>query len=175
MMMIYREANTEDSPQLAEFGGRVFLASYAHVMDEELQSYARASFTTAQQRAELADPSITTFLALDREIIGYAQLRIDSRPDCALTAAAPAELKRIYVDHGWHGRGVAQELLTLIHDVALQRGCDVLWLAVWEINARAISFYSKNGFRQIGRQGFPIGNEVQSDLVMARPLADELH
>jgi ribosomal protein S18 acetylase RimI-like enzyme len=50
----------------------------------------------------------------------------------------------------------------------------VLWLAVWEINERAIAFYEKHRFREVGRQGFPIGSEIQTDLVLARPLADEL-
>ena len=57
---------------------------------------------------------------------------------------------------------------------AREYGCDVLWLAVWEVNDRAIAFYHKCGFRIIGRQGFPIGHEVQTDHVMAKSLASEL-
>ncbi len=141
----------------------------------ELEEYVRAHFTPPRQLAELSAAHITTFLALADGIAGYAQVCARQWPECELTAQAPAELKRIYVDPRWHGQGVAAELLRLAQSGARQRGGDMLWLAVWEINERAISFYRKSGFHEVGRQGFPIGHEVQSDLVMAKVLADELH
>jgi ribosomal protein S18 acetylase RimI-like enzyme len=172
----YRKANRQDARALAEFGGRLFVDSYHHLMArDELADYVRENFTIDRQQAELLDARLTTFLALDDGIIGYAQIAVGSRPECALMAVAPAELKRIYVDRSRHGQGVAGELLRLVKQQAQVCGCDALWLAVWEVNDRAISFYGKSGFQQIGRQGFPIGNEVQSDLVMAMPLANELH
>lgn len=169
--MIYRKAETRDAAELAEFGARAFIDSYAHVMEEgELEGYVRAHYTVELMEAEIADVAGTTFLALDPDIAGFAQVRAGNRPDCALAAAAPAELRRIYVDRAHHGQGVARKLLGMALVDAQVRGCDVLWLAVWEINERAISFYHKSGFTVVGRQGFPIGNEVQTDYVMARPL-----
>jgi GNAT superfamily N-acetyltransferase len=172
----YREANSQDAGALAEFGGRLFADSYQHLMaPAELEGYVREQFTIDRQQAELLDAHMTTFLALEDGIVGYAQIVVGSRPDCELTATAPAELKRIYVDRARHGQGVGAELLRLVRQKAQECGCDALWLAVWDLNARAISFYGKNGFHQIGRQGFPIGSDDQSDLVLAMPLANELH
>ncbi len=141
----------------------------------ELEAYVRDHFTPARQHAELTDAHTTTFIAIDTRLVGYAQITVGKLPDCPLDARNPAELKRIYVDRAWHGQGVAQKLVALVNAEAYVRGCDTIWLAVWEINDRAIAFYGKSGFRQVGRQGFPIGNEIQSDYVMAKPLADELH
>jgi ribosomal protein S18 acetylase RimI-like enzyme len=92
-----------------------------------------------------------------------------------MMATSPAELRRIYVDRVRHGQGIAQQLLALIEEEARRRGCDVLWLAVWEVNDRAIAFYRKCRFAVAGRQGFPIGHEIQTDYVMAKLLAGELH
>jgi ribosomal protein S18 acetylase RimI-like enzyme len=50
-------------------------------------------------------------------------------------------------------------------------GCDLIWLGVWEHNPRAIGFYRKWGFRQVGAQRFQLGAELQTDLVMARQVA----
>ena len=153
----------------------MFRVSYEHVMDrDELAGHVSANHTVEQKRKELHDPRINTFLAISDEIIGYAQVVEDSLPACSITATKPAELKRIYVDPVWHGRGVAQNLLRLVESEAARRNCDVLWLAVWEINDRAIAFYRKSGFAPIGRQGFPIGSDNDSDFVMAKPLANEL-
>lgn len=173
--MIYRQATLADAAALAALGGRLFVDSYEQLMDgSELQAYVRNHFNDERQAAELSDPHISTFLASEDALVGYVQLAFGNVPGCALAAAAPAELKRIYVDRQWHGHGIARELLRLAQQEAQTRNCDMLWLAVWELNPRAISFYSKNGFEIIGRQGFPLGHEIQSDYVMARRVANEL-
>lgn len=173
--MRYRKATPADARDLAEFGACLFLDSYQQLMEAgEIEAYVREHFTAERQQAEFADAATTTFLAVDPGLCGYAQVTADSRPDCVLVAQRPAELRRIYVERAWQGRGVAAELLRLVEAEARQRQCDLLWLAVWEINQRAISFYGKQGFAIVGRQGFPIGNEVQTDYVMAKPLATEL-
>jgi ribosomal protein S18 acetylase RimI-like enzyme len=174
--VIYRKAEPADAAALAAFGARSFIDSYAHVMARaELEDYVRVHYTPERIGAEIADPQGATFLATDPEIAGFAQLRMENRPDCDMMATSPAELRRIYVDRSRHGQGIAQALLALIEDEARSRGCDVLWLAVWEINDRAMAFYRKSGFAIAGRQGFPIGHEIQTDYVMAKLLADELH
>ena len=52
------------------------------------------------------------------------------------------------------------------------RGADALWLGVWGENRRAIRFYEKQGFGVVGRQSFVLGDDEQSDLVLARLLGD---
>jgi len=43
-----------------------------------------------------------------------------------------------------------------------------LWLGVWERNPRAIAFYGKCGFVDVGHHAFVVGTEEQTDRVMAR-------
>jgi ribosomal protein S18 acetylase RimI-like enzyme len=50
-------------------------------------------------------------------------------------------------------------------------GGRTLWLAVWERNPRAIAFYEKFGFRDVGRQDFRLGSDLQTDRVMVADLA----
>ncbi|MDC0707071.1 hypothetical protein POL68_01175 [Stigmatella sp. ncwal1] len=55
------------------------------------------------------------------------------------------------------------------------RGHDVLWLGVWERNARAQAFYSRWGFTEVGEMRFLLGDDLQRDLVLALALrGDEL-
>ncbi|HEX6063662.1 MAG TPA: hypothetical protein VFZ04_05540, partial [Longimicrobiales bacterium] len=106
--MIYRKAAPEDAEQLAAFGARSFVESYAHVMDRaELEAYVSEHYTPERMHAEISDPNGACFLALDPGIVGFAQVRAGNRPDCRLAGAAPAELRRIYVEHARHGHGVA--------------------------------------------------------------------
>jgi len=49
---------------------------------------------------------------------------------------------------------------------AKQRGCDSIWLGVWEKNPRAISFYQKWGFKEVGTHIFHVGDDPQRDFIM---------
>jgi ribosomal protein S18 acetylase RimI-like enzyme len=50
------------------------------------------------------------------------------------------------------------------------RGHDVLWLGVWEHNARARAFYARWGFVEVGEMRFLLGSDPQRDLVLERKL-----
>ncbi|HEY0305996.1 MAG TPA: hypothetical protein VGC44_13580, partial [Longimicrobiales bacterium] len=87
--MNYRKAEAADAPALADFGARSFIDSYAHVMERaELEQYVSYHYTTRRIEREILDPHSATFLALDPEIVGFAQVRSDNRPDCELVAQA---------------------------------------------------------------------------------------
>ena len=171
--MIYRQAEAHDAPALAVFAERVFVSSFEHQLPRaELAAVARERFSRERQHGDLTDSASTIFLAVDREIAGYAQLVLGNRPHCELHANAPAELKRIYVDAAWHGRGVGQSLLALIESRARELQCDVLWLAVWDGNARGIAFYEKHGFKLIGSSQFTVGSLSLVHNYMSMPLRD---
>jgi ribosomal protein S18 acetylase RimI-like enzyme len=156
--LIYRQAEVRDAPDLAAFAERVFVTSFENQLPRaELALVARERFSLEQQQMDIADPASTIFLALDPAIAGYAHLAVGNRPQLDLIADAPAELKRIYVDATWHGRGVAQMLLKLVESRARENGCDVLWLKVWDGNMRGIAFYEKQGFELIGSSVIAVG------------------
>jgi GNAT superfamily N-acetyltransferase len=85
---------------------------------------------------------------------------------------AAVELLRFYVDPRWHGRGVAQLLMQHVREAARKLGAHDLWLSVWERNPRAMAFYTKSGFRDVGSKDFFVGTDRQSDRVMVAHLAD---
>jgi len=43
-----------------------------------------------------------------------------------------------------------------------------MWMGVWERNTRAIAFYTKWGFVDVGEHVFPLGSDRQTDRVMWR-------
>ncbi len=82
-------------------------------------------------------------------------------------AGSQVELVRFYVDRDYHGRGIASRMMDVVRDAAIALGAEVLWLGVWEHNPRAIAFYKKCGFTDVGTQDFWMGPERQHDRVMA--------
>ena len=171
MTIAYRDARTDDAPAIARFAASKFIEAYLDKSTPAvLTGYANHNFTEQNVRAEIDGADTRLILAEDEQgIAAYALVRYDSFPDCDIDAARPAQIQRIYVDPRWQGTGVARELMGRCTAGARAVGCDVVWLAVWDDNPRAIRFYLKSGFQIIGEQAFVLGDEVQRDFVMAWP------
>lgn len=168
-MFSIREAKEEDAKQLSELAERTFIETFGAVNSKEnMQLHCEQTYSEAKQAAEITNPKMRTLLAeQDDKLVGFVQLRFDHAPEC-VTANKPGELQRLYIDSSWHGKGIAQKLLNASLDVLRERGCDVMWLGVWEDNPRAIRFYEKNKFREVGSHVFPLGTDPQRDILMQR-------
>jgi diamine N-acetyltransferase len=80
------------------------------------------------------------------------------------------EIERMYVCKESIGQGVGSQLMSVCLGEAEREACNVVRLAVWEENLRAIAFYRKWGFTEAGKQIFHFGDEVQRDLTMIRSM-----
>lgn len=160
-----------DAASLAEFAARSFADAFAADNDpQDLQAHLTASFGVPQQTRELNDPSVITLLAYAAgTLIGYAQVRA-KQPPVPVSPANPVEVHRFYVDRSAHGRGVAQRLMSAAFDAARSLRGEHVWLSVWERNPRAIAFYGKCGFVDIGSTDFYVGPDRQTDRVLLAPL-----
>lgn len=166
-----RQATPGDARAVAAFAERTFVETFGpHNTPEDLAAHVAKAFGVAQQSAELRDPNMITLLGENGStLVAFAQLRRGHNPPC-VSGSDPIELLRFYVDRPWHGRGIAQSLMRAVEDAARQAGARTLWLGVWERNPRAIAFYARCGFADIGEQEFIVGSDRQRDRVMARSL-----
>lgn len=139
---------------------------------QDMERYVAEAFTPQRQAAEIADPSGAMLLVDEAEsgdLLAYA--RLVAGGGCAPVAGQrPMELRRFYVARAWHGRGLADELMAAALAAARARATDVLWLGVWERNARALAFYRRHGFRRVGEQVFDLGGDRQIDWILTRTL-----
>jgi ribosomal protein S18 acetylase RimI-like enzyme len=168
---IIRPAGVADAPWLAALAERTFRETYsAHNTPQDMERYVADHFSAPRQAAELADPRLVTLVAeLSGRPAGYTQLGFGPAVE-SVTGPVPVEIIRFYVDRPWHGQGLAQELMQAAAAHARAAGGRTLWLGVWERNPRAIAFYRKCGFAEVGTHTFVLGADHQRDLVLARPI-----
>jgi ribosomal protein S18 acetylase RimI-like enzyme len=166
-----RIAERADAMQLSAIAEQTFRDTFAAVNSpEDMDLHCRSSYREAIQANEIADPNMTTLLyEYGERLLGFAQLSWGKAPVCVL-GDAPGEIQRLYVLSDFHGKGVAQELMCASIDAMTSRNCDVAWLGVWERNSKAVAFYTKIGFVEVGEHVFLLGRDPQRDLVMARPI-----
>lgn len=169
--VLIRTADERDVPTLITLGARTFEDTYGHANEPAtLAAHIAASYNGDVISAALRDPHVTYVVAdAEGEIVGFAKLVVGSREQ-GIDAGRPAELNQLYVSSDRHGRGLGRRLLEACATRAADAGCDVLWLGVWEKNPDAIGFYERVGFRRSGIHDFVLGSDVQTDVLMARPL-----
>lgn len=165
----FRAGTTADAILLARLGWQTFNETFAaYNKPEDMEAFHETMYSPALQAAELADPA-TEFVIVEvaGEAIAYLKLNTGTAP-AAILAKNPLQINRLYISKLWMGKGLGDQLMQLSIEKAKQKGHDIVWLTVWEHNERAMRFYQKYGFREVGELEFILGHDVQRDLYMQR-------
>jgi ribosomal protein S18 acetylase RimI-like enzyme len=168
----FRFAVPADAPALADFMSRNFLAAYGHCSSPaNIAATIAKHYGLAAQQRQICDPVYANLLMeQDGVLAGHAQLRFGSEAPEAVEPVPGAEIGRFYVDTAFHGRGLAQQMMARVREVARERGARSLWLSVWQQQPQAIRFYEKEGFRIAGTLVFEVGDDPKDDWLMLAPL-----
>ncbi|WP_348786592.1 GNAT family N-acetyltransferase [Leifsonia sp. NPDC080035] len=173
-----RPARPGDEAGLAAVAAVTFpLACPPHATDEAKAEFIATHLSEERFAEYLTDPSRRILLAEDERgsAIGYTLLNVGEPADGDVRAAIrirpTVELSKCYVLPGHHGEGVAGRLMTESLAAAAEAGAAGVWLGVNELNARAQRFYGKHGFERVGSKRFLVGDRLEDDWVMERPLA----
>jgi ribosomal protein S18 acetylase RimI-like enzyme len=170
-----RRVRPDEAAELTRLGARLFEATYRHLVDPaDMAAHLASVFAADLQRAELIDPDVSTFLVhADDTPCGYLQVRRAPTPD-AVDHAASIELRWFYLDPAFHGQGVAAEMMAAARVAARELGGAEMWLSVWRENPRAIAFYHKCGFMQVGTSEFDVGEDRRMDLIMVTSVREQI-
>jgi diamine N-acetyltransferase len=159
----------EDAGRLAVLATQVWLHTYAtDGISPEIAAYVLAHLTPAQYAQLLRDASTHVLVALHaHHVVGLAVVRFDTpcpdHPDLAV------ELQTLYVQEHFLGQGVGSLLLAAAEALARSRANSRLWLTVNATNRRAIAFYDRKGYAQVGTAYFVLGAERYENHVLAGP------
>lgn len=163
-----RFATAADTAPLAHFAAQAFADTYRGLDDpQEIADYCAEHFRPEVMAGVIADPACTTLLAwAGEQLAGYAILRDAPAPAC-VTRPEPLELWRIYLGQRFIGQGLGARLMDEVHAQARRRGARTLWLGVYDRNVRAVAFYERFGFAQVGGKEFLFGGRIYVDPIYA--------
>jgi ribosomal protein S18 acetylase RimI-like enzyme len=169
----FRLALPGDAAALGEFMARNFIAAYGHCSTpDNIAAAVDQHYGEPAQARQIADPSRCNLIAegADGQWLGHAQLRFDGSTPEPVAPRPAAELARFYVDAAFHGRGVAQAMMSEVERIARDRGATSLWLSVWQEQPQAVRYYEKSGFVRTGTLVFVVGDDPKDDWLMVKPL-----
>lgn len=166
-----RRAGPGDAERLSLIGRATFLESYTWLLKgEDILAHCRERHAEAAYASWLqAGPALWLTEAERGAPIGYAGL---AAPDLPQAGVGDLELKRIYVLSRFHGpQGPGRALMAAAVEEARRLGAPRLLLGLHPQNGRALGFYRRSGFTQVGVRTFVVGDMViDDDVVMALEL-----
>ncbi|HEX2534135.1 MAG TPA: GNAT family N-acetyltransferase [Chitinophagaceae bacterium] len=148
-------AQPADAALLARLGGQTFIESHGHSAPPAvIAQYVEEKFRPEVLEQELAGAGNQYFLLHQSGMpVGYAKIRF-SEPHPNLPFTDVTKLDRLYLLAGAQGNGGAAALFHYLVQHSQRAGQKGMWLYVWTQNPRAVAFYRKQGFREIGRYDF---------------------
>ncbi|MEJ0033174.1 MAG: N-acetyltransferase [Bacteroidota bacterium] len=170
--MIIRELTAADLPELLSLAIKIFRDTFTlDNTPEAMEGFIASDYTIEKFTREFYEPGSKYFFVCDDDGKAIAYMRVRKNPEADhFLGSNNIEIQRLYVDHAWHGRKIADQLMHLAIDIAKENKHDWIWLGVWEHNPRAQRFYQKWGFERFSEHDFYMGEERQTDWLMKKDL-----
>ena len=166
MSITYRNAAIADGPALAAMGRRCFFETFGpHFPPDDMAMHLTRMFGPDGLPKELRQPGLRIRMAEEDDRIA-AYLKLAPMGLDAPREPGALEVKQLYVLEPWQGAGVAAVLMAWAVETARSDGAPALYLSVWEHGHRAIAFYKRCGFEQVGVAPFQLGTRAYQDPVM---------
>jgi GNAT superfamily N-acetyltransferase len=145
-----RPARPDDALCLGVLSTQVFLHTYCKLgIREALAREVLTNHSVAHYAALLADPAKTILVAeCDGHMVALSL--VDNAARLEGSDVVTAKLEHLYVVEPFTGRGVGRDLLRQAEKAAAARGAEKLWLTAWVGNLRALSFYPRCGYDDLG-------------------------
>jgi ribosomal protein S18 acetylase RimI-like enzyme len=144
-----RAASAADAEAIA----RVFLESAEHHAALDPARYAvppaaaiRQRYHDGRQHRSAGEEAITLIAAIDDEIAGFVDVRLDRAPDPMHREMTYCQVVEIAVSRRHQSRGIGERLLRAAEDWGRQRGATLASLEYLTANLRAGEFYRRAGY-----------------------------
>lgn len=146
-----RPATGDDALCISVLAAQVFVATYAtlgigeaiarHVTEELSVSAIAASIASSDYRFIVAE--------IANGLVGFVQLKLRAE-NSAVSSHNAVQVVRLYVLERFASRGVGTNLLTKAEALAAAQGAQHAWLTAWVGNTRALAFYPRRGYTELG-------------------------
>jgi ribosomal protein S18 acetylase RimI-like enzyme len=168
---LVRRCTQADVAALSLVGAATFLESFAGILDgANILEHCAYKHSEKSYRAALASTQAAAWLAEARGApVGYAMVTPPTELPVPLEPG-DLELKRIYLLSRFHGTGTGVHLMEQASEFARASGAGRLLLGVYAENKRALSFYRRQSFTEVGTRTFHIGSGTYHDLILALQL-----
>ncbi len=171
-MVTIREVTLLDAISLSLLGRVTYIQSHDIYFDQkqDLIAYCDAEYSVAKTRRQIQDPNTQYLLALVDELpVGFAKLKFNEHSS-HLNLSNTCQVEKIYVLNDFTSKKIGHTLLNAIMTEATNRKCEAVWLSTYIKNVKAINFYKKNGYEQIGSDDFVVNDINYEQIALGKKI-----
>jgi diamine N-acetyltransferase len=170
--LVIRKANIDDAEFIALLARITFTETFGHYFrdNQDLLDYYDQTFSVSKIRSSIGKENNVFWIAFYDELpVGYSKLKKFSKSEF-VDSNKISQLQKIYILKDFLSKKIGHQLQNVMIEEAINMGNQSIWLSVLESNERAIAFYIKNDFAEVGKHTFDIGKEHFGFLVMHKKL-----
>ena len=171
-MITIKVANEANTTTLALLGRITYVESHGQFIPNknDLSIYCDKAFSVAKTRKDLKNAKNLFFIIYSNDFpIGYAKLILNATHE-SVTSPNACRLERIYILNEFIPLKIGQQLLHFVEDKAKTLQMDTMWLSVYIKNDRAINFYQRNQFKNVGALNFLVNGIAYENIVFSKKL-----
>lgn len=171
-MIKIRIATEADTEVLALLGRLTWAESHGHYIDDknDLLKYLDKNFSISQTKQDINNPKQLFYIIyVDDFPAGYAKLILNATTESVISENN-CRLERIFILNDFIPLKIGRQLLAFVETKAKELQLDTMWLTVYIKNNRAIRFYEKNEFKNVGELNFIVSGTSYENTVFSKKL-----
>lgn len=172
-MIDIKIAKESDFEVLALLGRVTYVESHGHFINNktDLLKYNNAAFAISKTKLELANPNNVFYIIYVNDFpAGYAKIILNKIND-NIVSEDNCCLDKIYILNEFIPLKIGYQFLKFTEEKARELLLDTMWLSVYVKNERAIKFYQKNDFKDVGRLNFLVNGKEYDNIVFSKKIA----
>ena len=165
-------ATANDAELLALLGRVTFRESHGDYIEDKtnLNDYLDTSFSFETTQKQINDSNNIYFIIYKNNFpVGYSKLVLNATSPF-IPNKRSCRLERIYVLDEFISQKFGIDLLNKTIEKAQELNFEVIWLSVYIKNTKAINFYLKNNFEEVGSISFKISKQGYENPILAKKL-----
>ncbi|MEE9349639.1 MAG: GNAT family N-acetyltransferase [Flavobacteriaceae bacterium] len=171
-MIKIKLAKEVDTNVLALLGRLTYAESHGHFIDDknDLLKHLDENFSVSKTKQDINNPKNLFYLIyVDDLPVGYAKLVVNAKHK-SITSQNNCCLEKIYILNDFIKLKIGKQLLIYVEEQAKALNLDTMWLSVYIKNNRAIRFYEKNEFKNVGELNFIVNGKSYENIVFSKKL-----
>jgi ribosomal protein S18 acetylase RimI-like enzyme len=168
--IVYRNAVPDDCLKLSILYKQVYIQTYGtEGVSDEFAHFISQQFAVERLEQTIkALPGNIIVALYKNNLVGVVEIELEKK--CPVGTIIAPELNKLYILEWFCGIGIGNSLLQEAEKFVLSKGINEMWLWVLETNARAISFYERQGYNTIGNASFQMEVNKYENKVMLKKL-----
>lgn len=165
-------AKETDTEVLALLGRVTWAESHGHYIDDKnnLLKYLNNSFSVSKTKQDIISPKKLFYIIyVDDLPVGYAKLVVNAINE-NVASQNNIQLERIFIQKEFIPLKIGQQLLNFVVEKAKELQLDTMWLSVYIKNKRAIRFYERNDFKNVGELNFKVNGKGYKNIVFSKTI-----